>query len=103
MSGAAYRTLIDHADNAATMLDELGADHTAAMLRERVEAARADLADTLTTDHKLLLLMAAERYIAETERAMHASASLKTQTALEQQAAQLRLARAWLDRQETKL
>jgi hypothetical protein len=103
MSGAAYYSLVAQAEHAAQMLEELSCDHTSSLLRDRIAAAKMDMADQLTADHKLLLLMAAERFLAETERSMVACASMKTQTVLEQQAQQLRLARAWLERQETKL
>lgn len=43
--------------------------------------------------------MAADRYIHDTETNLQKSTALKTQLALEQQLKQLRLARAWIDRQ----
>jgi len=100
---APLESLLVQSAVSADMLEELGADHSAAQLRQRIDEARAVLSGLLTMDHKLLLLMAADRFLAETERGMHTCASTRTQTALEQQAEQIRLARSWLDRQETKL
>lgn len=89
-------SLLYHAAAAADMLDGLGAGHTAGLLRNEIDKARA--ASALTEWQKNLLLLAADRYAAEVEALVVNAASIKTQGVLEQQLVQLRAARDWLDR-----
>lgn len=94
--------LIDEAGIAADMLEEMGADHTADLLRKRIAEAQRRPNDRLSTTHKLCLLTAADRYIHDTEAAKHKATSLDAQLALDTLLKQLRLARTWLDRQEAQ-